>query len=335
MRPWCDYDLRDTPLQSAAPELCAAQELLTAWAVALSAPATACGLAITGRIGVHAFVDLVDASVDGAAHTIVQLASPPQQSAAGYLAAAKVLTRSTIDAAAAVAEPLLRYDGPHAPIRPASLIETHPYSPLLAAVQLHGIRDRLAPTDQLTCRTSHPVARYPATLSPDTRSRLRLPDHRILRPEREDRWFPPCLWADAVPAVVGGPAASPLHRACLAMALAKCGSGRGWADIANTLGLPPVMANSIGAVLQSWVRVNMWPGLLGFLDGLLGRLQVGPPPIDYLRRRDIARDLDLLDRALQARVAPTRRHCPPSSCGGSSGRRPPAETSATAPIRTD
>lgn len=300
VRPWCGTDLRETPTQAADRALQDAQRLLTDWSVGPSEPATACGLTITRRIGFHAFVELVDASFDGMANAILQLASRPHDSADGFFAAADVLTQTSLDDAAVAAGRLLSYDGPHAPTRSGSLIESHPYSPLLAAVQLHGIRDRLGPTDQLAFRLSHPVGRYPATLTPDLRSRLRLPEHRLVRPERDDRWFPQCLWPDAIPHEVGAGSASPLHRACLAMALAKLGSGRNWIDIADTLDVPATMANSIGAVLQSWIRSGVWPTLLASLDALLSQLQLRPPPIDYLLRREIGREIDLFDRALDA-----------------------------------
>lgn len=298
VRPWCGADLRDTATEPADVASQDAQRLLTGWSVGPSEPATACGLTITRRIGFHAFVELVDASFDGMANAILQLASRPHESADGFLAAADVLTRTTLDGAAVAAARLLSYDGPHAPTRSGSLIESHPYSPLLAAVQLHGIRDRLGPTDQLTFRLSHPVGRYPATLTPDLRSRLRLPEHRLVRPERGDAWFPQVLWPDAVPAAARGDRCSLLHRTCLAMALAKLGSDRSWGEIAQTLDLPATMANSIGTVLQSWVRAGTWPRLLTELDALLMRLQADPSPIDYPARREIGRDIDLLDRAL-------------------------------------
>jgi hypothetical protein len=211
-----------------------------------------------------------------------------------------LLTRTTLDDASLAAARLLSYDGPHAPIRSGPLIEAHPYSPLLAALQLHGVRDQLAPTDQLTFRLSHPVGRFPATLTPDLRSRLRLPDHRLVRPERDDQWFPQCLWPGAIADTGTGPEASPLHRACLAMAFAKVGSGSGWADIADALDLPATIATIIGAVLGRWDRSGTWPTLLASMDALLSQLQVSPPPIDYRRRREIGRDIDLLDRALDA-----------------------------------
>lgn len=300
VNPWCEFNLRTVATQPAPDDVVRAQRLLVGWSAGPSEPATACGLTITRRIGFHAFVDLVDASLGGTDGTVLQLADPPQQAADSFLAAAHILTHRSLDDAAPAAGRLLRYDGPHAPIRPAWRIESHPHSPLLAAVQLHSVRDQLGPADQLTFRTSHPVARYPATLTPETRSRLRLPEHRILRPERDDTWFPQVVWPDVIPGAVGGPAAAPLRRACLAMALAKLGSGRSWAEIADTLSLPATLPNSIGPVLQSWVRAGTWPLTLAALDTLLTRLQADPPPINYPLRRELGRDPDLVDRALAA-----------------------------------
>ena len=82
------------------------------------------------------------------------------------------------------------------------------------------------------------------------------------------------------------------------MALAKIGTADTWAEIANHLGLPPALANSIGSVLASWDRAGTWPTIHQHLDQLLQRFRTQPPPINYPRRRLLACDLDLIDRAL-------------------------------------
>ena len=82
------------------------------------------------------------------------------------------------------------------------------------------------------------------------------------------------------------------------MALAKIGTADTWADIANSLGLPPTLANSIGSVLASWDRAGTWSAIHRHLDQLLQRFRAEPPPISYPRRRVLACDLDLIDRAL-------------------------------------
>ena len=77
--------LRYAPTQPADRDLQQAQHLLTGWSDGPAEPATACGLAITHRIGFHAFVDLIDAALDGRANGILQLENRPQQSADGLL----------------------------------------------------------------------------------------------------------------------------------------------------------------------------------------------------------------------------------------------------------
>lgn len=82
------------------------------------------------------------------------------------------------------------------------------------------------------------------------------------------------------------------------MALAKIGTSDTWIDIANQLGLPSMLANSIGSVLASWDRAGTWPAIHDHLDQLLQGFRTQQPPINYPRRRLLACDPDLLDRAL-------------------------------------
>lgn len=82
------------------------------------------------------------------------------------------------------------------------------------------------------------------------------------------------------------------------MALAKLGGTDTWTEIADHLGLPPELANSIGSVLASWDRAGTWPAIHEHLDQLIQTFRTKPPPINYPRRRFLACDLDLIDRAL-------------------------------------
>ena len=270
MRPWCDADLRKAPIQQVDDDLYAAQQLLNDSASDPSALTTACEVSITHVIGFHAFVELVDAYYEGDTHHPLDLARDPAATVSGYRFAGSVMTSIRLDAAAATSSRVLRYDGPHAPIHPPSRLVTQPHNPLLAALQLHGLRDQQSPTDQLTFRMSHRLGRYP--LDPDLASngRLRLPEHRYLgqRPVHNPAWIPQALWPDALPAGLAT-GCSPLHRACLAMALAKIGAADTWAEIANRLGLPPALANSIGSVLASWDRAGTWSAIHRHLDQLL------------------------------------------------------------------
>lgn len=296
VRPWCETDLRQAPTSPVDDDVHAAQQLLLTWAVGPQTLVTACAVTVTHAIGFHAFTDLVDAYYQGDAHHLFDLTRPPQASADGFRAAARVLTATSLDDAATHASPLLRLAGPHAPIHPVTRLAGHPHNPLLAALQVHDHRDRLSPTYQLTFRTSHPLGRYP--LGPDLGAvnRLRLPEHRSIgkRPERDPAWFPQTLWPDALPANLS----SPLHRACLAMTLAKLGTAASWAEITATLDLPTALTNSIGSVLASWNRNETWTTIHSHLDQLLQSLRTRPPRIDYQRRRALGRDTDLLDQAL-------------------------------------
>ena len=119
------------------------QRLLHEWATGAAEHATACGLAITHRLGFQTLAELVDAHLNeaqpGDAVNLLELANNPATVAAGLPAAMDVLSQSSLDAAARALGGRLSYSGPHAPIGPAWRIVGHHYSPILAAVQLHSV----------------------------------------------------------------------------------------------------------------------------------------------------------------------------------------------------
>ena len=306
-RPTCTYDLRTADPVPAPPEDVAAQRLLLDWADDPVHASTACGVTVTGRIGFDAMLDLVDAATTGMPFDLVH---PPTKVAARLTQAAGVLTQPTLDAAAAAASRLLSYSGPHAPIGPPSRFAAASYNPLLAAVQIHGVRDQLSPDDQLMFRTGHPEPRYPATLTPTNRRRLRLPDHHPYQPEPDGRRLPQLVWPDLLPDLFADRPSRRnelVRRAVLAMVLAKVGSTRTWVEIATDLELPPTMATNVGTVLHRIRRKGHWPATLTTIDTLASRLQGEPAPIDYAARRRAARDVAALRRALEvaARTHPT------------------------------
>ena len=132
-----------------------AHQLLHSWAPGPAEHATACGIAITHRIGFQAIVELLDAASD-LGGSLLDLDSDPPGVAAKLPMAARVLAQPTLSAAADAAAGLLAIDGAHAPITPGWRILSHHYSPLLAAIQLHSVRDQLPPDQQLTGLQQHP-----------------------------------------------------------------------------------------------------------------------------------------------------------------------------------
>ena len=297
-RPWCTHDLRTAEPVPAPPEEVAAQHLLLGWADDPITASTTCGVTVTGRIGFDAFLDLVDAATKG---TPFDLGHQPADVAARLTETAHVLTQTTLDTAAAAASRLLSSSGPHAPLGPPSRFTAASYNPLLAAVQVHGVRDQLSQADQLMFRTGHREPRYPATLTPRDRRRLRLPDHQPHLADPDGRRLPQLIWPDLLPDLFtdypSGKSAL-LRRSVLAMALAKVGSTRTWTEIAADLELPPTMAGNVSAVLHRLRPQGRWSGTLTTLDTLASRLQAEPAPIDYAARRSAGHDVDLLRRAL-------------------------------------
>ena len=302
-RPTCTRDLRTAKPVVAQPAEIDAQHLLLGWADDPIHTSTACGITITGRIGFDAFLDLVDAATKG---TPFDLSHQPTDVAARLAEAAHVLTRPTLDTAAEAASRLLSSSGPHAPLGPPSRFTAAAYNPLLAAVHVHAVRDQLSQADQLMFRTGHPEPRYPATPTPKNRRRLRLPEHHPYLPDPDGRRLPQLIWPDLVTA---GPwaQATTSGRAVLAMALAKIGSTRTWAEIAADLELPPSVVTDVGPVLGRIERQGHWPSVLTILDSLATRLQADPAPIDYLARRQVGHDTASLRRALElaAKTHPT------------------------------
>jgi len=99
---WCDQDLTRLAAVAAPTEQVQAQQLLHDWAPGPAEHANACGTAITHRIGFQALVELIDASL-GLDADLLDLTTDPAQVAAALPAAARVLTRPSLGAAAEAA----------------------------------------------------------------------------------------------------------------------------------------------------------------------------------------------------------------------------------------
>lgn len=307
---WCDHDLTTTLIQPAPDHEVRAQQRLHDWAPASAEPATACGLAITHRIGFQALAELLDATLSGSASDPFDLYTDPAVLGSGLADALHVLDQPNLDAAAAAAWMLTRDDA-HAPTRPDK-VGDHAYSPLLAAVQLAGVRHQLTPAAQLTFRAGHPVLRYPVAATTRTRRRLRLPEHHPAWPEPDPAWIPQTLWWNAIPAAVTRqPDRTPgdfRSDSLLAMALARVGSARDWAGITTDLQLPVSYADHIDDFLTELGRSGTWPAVLASLEELMAGVQQHPPPIDYRARRALGSDFDLITRAVEVG---RRRHPSP------------------------
>ena len=297
---WCDQDLTQVTTVAAPAEQVGGQQLLHAWAPRPAEHTTACGVAITHRIGFQALVELLDAVSGQDDGGLFDLDSDSARVAAGLPGAVRALAQPTLDAAADAAAGLLAVDGQHAPITPAWRILSHHYSPLLAAVQLDSLRNQLAPDQELMFRTGHPLPRYPAHTTPDNRRRLRLPAHHPHWPEPSPSWIPQILWWNAVPAVLAGHTRSALVRSLLAMALAKTGSIRDWTTIADCLHLPTTHGGRIDRLIRYLTGNGTWDDILAALERLMTGLQQHPPPIDYPARRAVGDDIPLVTAAVQA-----------------------------------
>ena len=106
-----------------------AHQLLHSWAPGPAEHATACGIAITHRIGFQALVELLDAASD-LGGSLLDLDSDPPGVAAKLPMAARVLAQPTLSAAADAAAGLLAIDDTRRPRRDGGscLITTAPCS---------------------------------------------------------------------------------------------------------------------------------------------------------------------------------------------------------------
>lgn len=307
---WCESDLTAAVSRPAPDDQVQAQQRLHDWAPGSAEPAVACGIAITHRIGFQALAELLDATLSHTATDPFDLYTDPGNLGLSLATALSVLDKPDLEQAA-VAAWMLPLDGTHAPTRPVLRIAQHHYSPLLAAIQLAGVGDRLPPAEQLTFRTGHPAPRYPTATTRKTRCRLRLPGHHPSWPEPDRGWIPQTLWWNTIPAPrlhQPDPVLRALRGSMLAMALARTGTTRDWDTIGADLHLPASHAHQIESWLADTRHTGTWPVLLTGLERLLTGLQQHPPPIDYPARRRVGDDLDQLVAAVHVGL---RRHPSP------------------------
>ena len=304
LRDWCNADLTTGLTQPAPDAAVASQQLLHDWAAESSTtPVMVAGLVVTHRLAFQALVELIDAASPG--FGLLNLASEPTHAGPGLPDAYPVLTAADLTAAAEHAT-MLSYNGAHAPIRPNERLSSHRYSPVLAAIQIAGIRDHLAPIDQMTFRTAQHAPRYPARHldDPSNIRRLRLPEHEPRLPEPNPAWIPQTIWPLSVPTPLLGCTDPALRNSLLSMALAKIGNQDTWMTICLQLNLPTTHATRIGSYLRHTHTRGTWPAVHAALDNLITVLQHHPPPIDYQQRRAIGRDVDLLTEAVKAGCRP-------------------------------
>lgn len=300
LRTWCDADLTKAPTHTAPAAAVAAQQLLHDWTHGpATAAVTVAGLEVSHRIAFHALVELIDAASFGL--DLLDLAVDPAEVGPGMADAAPVLTAPDLETAAGHAT-MLAYDGGHAPITPNRRRKVHRYSPVLAAIQLAGVRDHLAPTDQLMFRTAQRAPRYPAARNDDPAQvrRLRLPEHQPRLPEPDPAWIPQSIWPLTVPEPLLGCPDPTLRNTLLALALAKIGSPDSWVTLCRQLELPESHANRIGNYLRTAQARGTWPAIHASLDSLITLLQRKPPPVDYEHRRTIGQDIRSLTKAVEA-----------------------------------
>ncbi|MBD7919905.1 TniQ family protein [Cellulomonas sp. Sa3CUA2] len=169
------------------------------------------------------------------------------------------------------------------PMGPRASVRARPRNPLLTAVRLRDLHERVSLGYELRFRLGSERPRYPDDWNTSDRT-LQEIDRRPALPMA---WIPQQIWSGALafdaPDDFG--IDSPTGRTFASIALARYGTTRPWAVIATNLGLP---AHSAPAYHRHWKRIHdsgRWPEYLRAVDGLFNRLHEEPPPIDYERRR--------------------------------------------------
>lgn len=294
-RLWCDHDLASADTTAAPTEQVRAQELLHLWAAGSAEHASACGVPITHRIGFQALAQLIDIAL-GPNPPLTRRGMP---TAIGQCLsdAIEVLEQPTLAAAARTAWMLVDY-GPRLPGADIDSPANH-YNPLLAAVQLAGIRGHASPTDELVYRMGHPTPRYPVVTSRENRRRLRLPEHHPHWSEPNITWIPQTLWRTTIPDSLLGGTVNPLRNSMLAMLMAKMSNPGGFSTICACLDLPDGHADEVGGFIRQLQLSGSWPTVLAALDELMTALQREPPTIDYTARRQIGGDIRLISTVVE------------------------------------
>lgn len=178
------------------------------------------------------------------------------------------------------------------PLGPRATVRQAPRNPLIVAVWLSDMHERVSLPFELRFRMGSPRPRYPdgwqghdRVLQPtDTRPGLPLAA------------IPQVIWPWALPLAEDADLGldTPTGRTFVSLCLARYGTARPFGVIATALGLPGWSASRYEKHWKAIHTSGRWRQYLAGLDCLFHQLHDDPPPINYQRRRDTAFDAELL-----------------------------------------
>lgn len=214
--------------------------------------------------------------------------------ATALLRAFQILNQPSLAEAAEKADEydLLRVQGRLTPIGPGRALAQAPLDPLLHAIRLQSLHDRLPPSSQLAFRIGSSWPRIPHNLRHTA----------TFKPEHEPSWeilpppmsaIPQLWWPKGLPGfdLTGD------EQAQFAISIAVTCIGRSItvASAAERLGAPkPASAR----IVSTWRRIaqqSSWPNLRHALLTAADQLVDDPPPVDYAARREALASPEQLD----------------------------------------
>lgn len=214
-----------------------------------------------------------------------RLATSDRHIETSLVKASRILNQSSLEEAAALADEydLLRVHGRLTPIGPGRALAQAPLDPLLHAIRLQGLHDKLPPSTQLAFRIGSSWPRVPRELRHTATLKLK---HE---PSSETPPVPmsavPQLWW---PQALQGFDLTGDERAQFAISIAVTCIGRSItvASAAEWLGAPKLAAAKVASTWRRIAGQSGWPNLRHALLTAADQLNHDPAPIDYTARRE-------------------------------------------------
>ena len=197
----------------------------------------------------------------------------------GITLALSILSRPTIDEAAAYLRPILIHGRAHGRAVTPSTQRAGKLSPVVHAVILKAFAESFGPVEQLKYRTATKLPRYPSKLTPAA-----------------VRAIPASMWPDWTCRFISATQPLELIAPVLSMMLLITGTQTTPPNAARCLGSATAV-NQYSPAINMFRRHRLWPNIAEAITRLADYLAEHPGPIDYQRRRE----LDYRD------LLPTRR----------------------------
>lgn len=211
-----------------------------------------------------------------------------------------VLEQPSLEEASTMADKfnLLQVHGRVTPIGPASSIRARPLEPLLHAIRLQSLQDRLPPTTQLAFRIGSDWPRAPRSLRHRyTCAPTNLPTWKT--PPAPLATIPQLWWPHALPGfnLMGDARA----QFAISIAIACVGRSITVASAAELLGAPKVASAKTTSTWRRIAQSSSWPELRQAILTAADSLTLDPPAIDYQIRRQTLSTPDQVDALIRNR----------------------------------